>query len=116
MDLRAGVVALNALVGLLYGRRLTDEATCYKAAPTWLWRALDLEAERFDLCAEVTAKVCRLSLPILEVPINYTARTSAEGKKIGWADVWPTVRALVRWRFESFRVADRSKMRPTDSI
>ncbi len=31
---RCGVVVFNLLVGLLYGRRLTDEATCYKAART----------------------------------------------------------------------------------
>jgi hypothetical protein len=99
-------VALNAPVRVLYGCRLTDEATCYKAAPTRLWRALDLEAERFELCAEVTAKVCRLGLRIREVPVRYAPRSVTEGKKIGWADVWPTVRTLLRWRFRPFRVDD----------
>ena len=31
---RAGVSVLNLAVRLLYGQRLTDEATCYKAFPT----------------------------------------------------------------------------------
>jgi dolichol-phosphate mannosyltransferase len=96
---RLAVSLLNLLARLLYGQRLSDEATCYKAMPTELFRALDLRAQRFELCAEITAKVCRLGLPILEVPISYRPRTSEEGKKIGWRDAWSTFWTLVRWRF-----------------
>ncbi len=96
---RLAVSLLNLLVRLLYGRRLSDEATCYKAMPTELFRALDLRARRFELCAEITAKVCRLGLPILEVPISYRPRTSEEGKKIGWRDALSTFGALLQWRF-----------------
>jgi dolichol-phosphate mannosyltransferase len=96
---RCAVVLLNLLVRLLYGRHLSDEATCYKAMPTALFRALDLQSERFELCAEITAKVCRLHLPILEVPISYRPRSAAEGKKIRWRDAWPTVQTLLKWRF-----------------
>ncbi len=96
---RLAVSLLNLLVRLLYGRRLSDEATCYKAMPTELFRALDLRAQRFELCAEITAKVCRLGLPILEVPISYRPRTSEEGKKIGWRDAWSAFWPLLQWRF-----------------
>jgi len=103
---RVAIFGLNVLVRILYERRLTDEATCYKAARTELWRALDLQSDRFEFCAEVTAKVCQLGLPIREVPIHYYPRSIAEGKKIGWADVWPTVWTLLRWRFRKFRTVD----------
>lgn len=96
---RLAVALLNLLVRLLYGRWLSDEATCYKAMPTALFRALDLRAQRFELCAEITAKVCRLGLPILEAPISYRPRTAAEGKKIGWRDACSTFWTLLRWRF-----------------
>jgi dolichol-phosphate mannosyltransferase len=96
---RLAVSLFNWLVYLLYGRWLSDEATCYKAMPTALFRALDLRAQRFELCAEITAKVCRLGLPILEVPISYQPRTIAEGKKIGWRDAWSTFWTLLQWRF-----------------
>jgi hypothetical protein len=76
---RLAVWLLNQSVRLLYGQRLTDEATCYKALRTDLFRLLDLRAERFELCAEVTAKVCRLGVPIVEVPISYAPRTAKEG-------------------------------------
>lgn len=95
---RLAVGGLSLLVRLLFGQRLTDEATCYKAIRTRLLRALDLRAERFDLCAEITAKLCRAGVRIVEVPISYRPRSAAEGKKIGWRDVWPTLRALLKWR------------------
>jgi len=100
---RLAVWLLNLLVRLLYGRRLTDEATCYKALPTALFRALDLQANRFELCAEITAKVCRLHLALLEVPISYRPRTALEGKKIGWRDAGTTIWTLLKWRFLPLR-------------
>lgn len=102
---RMGVVFFNVLVRLLYGRRLTDEATCYKAARTALWRSLDLRAERFELCPEMTAKLCRRGVRIVEVPISYHPRGAVEGKKIGWRDAVQTVWTLLKWRLPPARVA-----------
>ena len=78
---RLAVGGLNRLSRVLYGQRLTDHATCYKAMPTALWRELDLQAERFELCAEVTAKLGRRGVPILEVPISYRPRTRSGGQE-----------------------------------
>jgi glycosyltransferase involved in cell wall biosynthesis len=115
---RLAVVGLNFLVRLLYGVRLTDEATCYKVASTRHWRALALEANGFELCAEFTAKSCRLHLPIREVAVRFTPRSVADGKKIGWLDIWPTLWTLFRWRFKPMRairdaVLQRSAREPS---
>ena len=40
-------------------------------------------------------------LPILEVPVSYTGRTHAEGKKISWFDFVSAVWTLVRLRVSS---------------
>ncbi|HEY8505346.1 MAG TPA: glycosyltransferase family 2 protein [Gemmataceae bacterium] len=96
---RLAVAGLNLLVAVLYGQRLTDEATCYKVLRTDLLRSLRLEASRFELCPEMTAKLCRLGVRIREEPISYRPRTAAEGKKIGWADAVQAVWTLLRWRF-----------------
>jgi dolichol-phosphate mannosyltransferase len=112
---RLAVSLLNLLVRLLYGRRLSDEATCYKAMPTELFRALDLRSQRFELCAEITAKVCRLGLPILEVPISYQPRTATEGKKIGWRDACSTFWTLLHWRFLPLPLGKDSWKRRTGS-
>ncbi len=96
-----GVRLLNWLVWRWYGVRLTDEATCYKAMSTQLMRSLHLECEGFDFCPEVTAKLCRLGVEILEVPISYRPRRATEGKKLSWRHGWQAVRTL--WRFRSWQ-------------
>ena len=96
--LRHGVSLLNLWVRVLYGVRLTDEATCYKALPTALLRSLDLQCQRFEFCPEVTAKLCRLGIPIVEVPIRYDPRSKKQGKKLRLRDGWAAIRELWRWR------------------
>jgi hypothetical protein len=113
---RLAVAILNRLARLLYGQRLTDHATCYKALPTALWRALDLRAERFELCAEVTAKLGRLGIPIREVGISYCPRTRAEGKKIGWRDGLAAARTFIRWRFATMTTMKPSALRPIPAV
>jgi dolichol-phosphate mannosyltransferase len=98
---RLGVMLFNGMVRVLYGQRLTDEATCYKAARTGLWRSLNLRAERFELCPEMTAKLCRRGVRIVETPISYHPRGAEAGKKIGWRDAVQTVWALIQWRLAS---------------
>ncbi len=95
---RVGVKLLNLAFRLLYGLRVTDEATCYKAFPTVALREMDLACERFEFCPEVTAKACRLGLRITEVPIRYEPRSMAEGKKIRWTDGIEAFVTLWRWR------------------
>ncbi len=96
--LRWGVSVLNFCVRLLYGVRLSDEATCYKAFSTELLRKLDLQCERFEFCPEVTAKLCRLGIKIEEVPIHYEARNIREGKKLRWTDGIAALKTLWKYR------------------
>jgi len=77
---------LTLTANAVYGLRITDEATCLKLFRTELLRQLDLRANGFDFCPEVTAKLGRLGVPVVEVPIAYEARTAREGKKIRWTD------------------------------
>ncbi len=95
---RWGVGLLNVLVRWLYGARLTDEATCYKAFPTDVLRKMDLHCERFEFCPEVTAKACRLGMRIKEVPIRYDSRTLQAGKKIRFRDGLVAIATLWKWR------------------
>ncbi len=96
---RLAVVLLNLMVRFLYGQKLTDEATCYKAFRTSLLRQLDLRATGFELCPELTAKVCLRGYRIVEVPIQYRPRTRAEGKKIRLKDAWTACWTLIKYRF-----------------
>jgi glycosyltransferase involved in cell wall biosynthesis len=96
---RLAVHLLNLMVRVLYGARVTDEATCYKAFDTALLKSLPLRCERFEFCPEVTAKVLKRGVRILETPISFHYRTAAEGKKIGWFDGFEAVWTLLKYRF-----------------
>ena len=65
---------------------LTDMETCYKAIRGDLARSLVLTTDRFGFEPEVTARLAQADARIWEVPISYSGRTYAEGKKIGWKD------------------------------
>ncbi|HZL37527.1 MAG TPA: glycosyltransferase family 2 protein [Tepidisphaeraceae bacterium] len=95
---RLGVHGLNWAVRVLYGIKLTDEATCYKVTRTAILRRMDLRCSRFEFCPEVIAKACRMGLRIVEVPVSYSPRGKSDGKKIRLRDGVAALRALWRWR------------------
>lgn len=90
---------LTAATNLLYGSRITDMETCYKIMRTEIARDLKLEANRFDIEPEITAKVLRQGLQIVERPVRFEPRSRAQGKKIGWRDGVHAIIVLVRHRF-----------------
>lgn len=77
---------------------LTDMETCYKLFSTTLLRELPLREKRFGFEPEVTARIARLgNIRIYETDISYTARTPAEGKKIGWKDGVRAVYCILKY-------------------
>jgi dolichol-phosphate mannosyltransferase len=86
-------------VRILFGKKISDEATCYKALRSDVLQAMNLDCQRFEFCPEVTAKTFRLGLSIIEVPIDYVARNKKEGKKIRWYDAPEAFWTLLRYRF-----------------
>jgi len=77
---------LTGLSNLTTGLKLTDMETCYKCFRREVIQGVRLEQDRFGFEPEVTAKLAKLGVAIVEVPISYDARSHAEGKKIGWKD------------------------------
>ncbi|MBI1956025.1 MAG: glycosyltransferase family 2 protein, partial [Acidobacteria bacterium] len=98
---RAQWLANRILCGaanVLYGSRITDEATAYKAFDAQFLQSLALTCQRFEFCPEVTAKILKRGIPIREVPIRYRSRTAAEGKKIRWHDGLKALWVLMKYR------------------
>ncbi len=91
------LLALTA--NLLFGARITDEATCYKVFSAKLITALPLECRRFEFCPEVTARICKKGERIVELPIQYEPRTYDSGKKIRWWDGVSALWTLLKYRF-----------------
>lgn len=92
-------VLLAMSVRILFGRKISDEATCYKAFRTPLLQSLELQCVRFEFCPEVTAKALRKGEAILEVPIDYVPRSKEAGKKIRWYDAPEAFWTLLKYRF-----------------
>lgn len=65
---------------------IRDIETAFKLLRTDLWKQLRIGSRGFTFDPEVTTKVVRLGYRIHEVPINYYARSRAEGKKLQWQD------------------------------
>lgn len=84
------------VTNVLYGVKLRDMETCYKTMAREVAQGLKLECKRFDVEAEITAKIVRMGYAIEEMPIHYEARY--EHKKLSPADGWPTLRALIKYR------------------
>jgi len=92
----------NRLVTLaanvMYNTYLSDLETGYKLMPREVALGLDLEARGFELEPEITAKVLRMGHRIYEVPVEYAARSRAEGKKLKPSDGLKALVALARYR------------------
>ena len=105
---RAGLTGLanrflTAAANLLFGGRLTDMTCAYKAAPTRLLRSLRLRSARFELEAEITGRLLRRGVRVVEIPVSYRPRTYRQGKKIHPLDGARILLALLRVRTESAR-------------
>jgi glycosyltransferase involved in cell wall biosynthesis len=77
---------LTILSNLLSGLYFSDMETCYKLFRSDIIKNIVLESNRFGFEPEVTAKIARLKVRVLELPVRYFPRAYIEGKKITWKD------------------------------
>jgi len=91
--------ALTGTTNLLFGSSITDMETCYKIMRADIARSLKLDANRFDIEPQITARLLRGGHRIHELPVKFDPRSRAQGKKIGWRDGVRAVEVLVKERF-----------------
>jgi glycosyltransferase involved in cell wall biosynthesis len=77
---------LTLMSNMFTNLNLTDMETCYKVIRTELLKRLPLRSNRFGFEVEITARLSQAGARIWELPISYSGRTYAEGKKITWRD------------------------------
>jgi glycosyltransferase involved in cell wall biosynthesis len=82
----AGNKVLTLLSDMLTNLKLTDMETCYKVFRREVLQGIELKSDRFGFEPECTAKIAKGNWRVYEVPISYSGRTYAEGKKITWRD------------------------------
>ena len=90
---------LAVTASVLYNRRVSDEATCYKAFRAETLRSIKLTCKRFEFCPEVTAKLLKRKVRYEEVSIRYHARSLTQGKKIRAWDGVIALWTLLKYRF-----------------
>jgi dolichol-phosphate mannosyltransferase len=84
---------------ILYRRWITDPLTAYKLYPRRLIQSMKIETKGFETDHEMTAKIIRMGLPIIEVPVRYTPRTVEQGKKIRAIDGLIALKILWEYRW-----------------
>lgn len=97
---RLGNLFLTGLHNFLYGSKLSDVYTCYKAARRGIYNSLALEADGFSLEQEIVSKALRRKLRIQEIPIAYHPRSYSQGKKIRYYDAFKIIVRMIRSRFK----------------
>ena len=95
---RAANWFLTRLSNLFTGLECTDMETCYKAFRRNIIQSIDLQEERFGFEPEVTAKIAKMDIRFMEVPISYYPRTNEEGKKIGFKDGIRAIYCIWKYR------------------
>lgn len=89
---------LTCLSNIFTHLSCTDMETCYKAFKREIIQSIDIQERRFGFEPEITAKIAKLNVRFLEVPISYHPRTNDEGKKIGFKDGLRAVYCIWKYR------------------
>ncbi len=88
---------ITLLTNIVTDLNLSDIETCYKMVRVDIFKGIPWESDRFGIEPEITVKLAKRKARIFEVPIRYSGRTYAEGKKITWKDGVRALGALVKY-------------------
>jgi glycosyltransferase involved in cell wall biosynthesis len=102
---------LTLLSNMFTNLNLTDMETCYKLVRADLLKRIPLTSDRFGFEVEITARLSQCGARIWELPITYSGRTYAEGKKITWRDGLAALFHILRYNLFPPR-GDWRKLRP----
>lgn len=90
---------LTFLTNLMYGSNLSDMETGHKLFKKSVLKNISIKSNRFDFEPEITAKILKMRIPIVEIPIKIKPRSYKDGKKIGLKDGFSATWAILKYRF-----------------
>ncbi|MDQ1535762.1 MAG: hypothetical protein QOE58_155 [Actinomycetota bacterium] len=97
-----GNTLIVRLTNFLYRYRATDYEGGTKAFRSEVISSLPIAADGFEYDNELMCKLLRRGYLIIEVPITYSPRSYADGKKINWKDGARILATIVKWRVKRF--------------
>lgn len=92
---------LTSISNILTGLSLTDMETCYKVIKSSILKEIELVSDRFGIEPEITAKLAKKKVKILELPISYYGRDHATGKKINWKDGLSAIYHIIKFNLKN---------------
>ena len=96
-----GNLVLSIATTVIFFKWISDMETGYKVFRKKVIQNLDLKAKGFDFEPEVTGKLLKKNLNIVEIPIIFNPRSFEEGKKITWKDGIKALKTLIKVRFSN---------------
>jgi SAM-dependent methyltransferase len=100
--LNAGHQFFRTLMNVALRAQMTDPFTMFKVFRRDALFGIDLRSNRFDLDIELVMKLTRKGYVPLEIPVNYTSRSFAEGKKVSFVrDGMTWVTTILQYRFRA---------------
>jgi glycosyltransferase involved in cell wall biosynthesis len=94
-----GNKGVTLAANVLFNVYLRDLMTCHKVIRTEVFKALPLRARGFDIEPEIAARLIQQGEQIFEVPVQYKARPTEQGKKLTAKDGFRVLAMLLRCRF-----------------
>lgn len=93
---------LSVVTSILYGNAITDMETGYKVFKKEVLEGITLKSKSFDFEPEITAKILKKGIKILELDIKVNPRGYEEGKKIRPVkDGFKALTTLIKYRIFS---------------
>lgn len=101
-----GHIFFVSLINLLIGSKMKDPFTMYKVFYRDCVYGLNFRYKRFDFDHELVIKLYRKGFRPTEIPVNYQARSFAEGKKVSF------LKDGISWIHKDFQLANESIENP----
>ena len=91
---------LTFISNVMSGMKVTDMETCYKVIKSSILKEIELTSDRFGIEPEITAKLAKRDVKLVELPIAYHGRDHATGKKINWKDGLSAIYHIMRFNLK----------------
>ena len=87
-------------INSIFHTKITDFHTGFKVFRKEVLVGIQIRSRHFSIDTELTVKILKNGFSILEIPIDYRARTKEEGKKITWAKAIESYCELLKHSFQ----------------
>lgn len=94
-----GNAIITFATNILYGAHAQEYTGGYKLITRRAINGMTIHCNDFAFEHELVCKVLKRGYTVVGVPIRYTPRTYADGKKINWRDGFKILWAIIKYRF-----------------